>query len=203
MEEDFSENENEFSGGYSSECSSEYDVYDILDREMTPKEKLVGTIKSIQLMIDTQPMSSLMRDDVDFHEYNRSYNYYYKDEYNKKYDDVSSSDTFRMNYESKLIEINTMIKNIIKISREETNDEIIDCIDYMLQSFVIDVLDKINYYNLTGKENCLYKMNNLSAKILHSFNSYKTNKLQECYKHELERNGRIEKKSFMYRFLNY
>lgn len=90
MEDYSSENElnSQMSSGHlSDDClsisyeeSSECDIYDILDRFLTPKEDLVGTIKSIQLMIETQPIISLMKDDVEYHEYNRSYNYYYKDE---------------------------------------------------------------------------------------------------------------------------
>lgn len=200
--------ENELNSQVSSSFdeSSDCDVYDILDRFLTPKEELVGTIKSIQLMIETQPIISLMRDDIDYHEYNRSYNYYYKDEYNKKYDDKEKDleDIFRMNYDSKQIEINTMIKNIIKFSKQNTNEHLIECIDYMLQVFIIDILDKINYYTTTGKGNCLYEMNHKSYKILNSFcNKDKMNRIQEYYDIELQSKKCVDKKSFMNVFLYY
>lgn len=204
MEDYSSENELNSQVSSSYEESSECDVYDILDRFLTPKEDLVGTIKSIQRMIETQPIISLMKDDIEYQEYNRSYNYYYKDEYNKKYDDNETDleDIFRMNYDSKLKEINTMIKNIIKFSKKNTNEHLIECIDYMLQVFITDIFDNINYYSLTGKENCLYEMNHKSHKILNSFcNKDKMNRVQEYYDIELQSKKCVDKKSFMNVFL--
>jgi hypothetical protein len=161
-----SENESECSSKCSSECSSECDIYDILEREISPKEKLFGTLNNLNMLIETSAMKSLMKDDVEIKEYNRNYNYYYKDEYSQKYD---SEEMLQVNYQNKLQQLNRMIKNIIKITKTSSDTVIViavELMNYMLEVFIIDIMENIQYYSITGKKNCLHDTSKVACKIL-------------------------------------
>jgi hypothetical protein len=183
-----------------SDNESNYDIEDILDKPLTSKENLVSILKNINLLLDTSTFISLMKDDVEYQEYNRSYNYYYVNEDNKKHD---NEDTIIINYENKLKEINNMTKNVIKISRI-LSDDIIDCITYMIEKFITDVIEYIPSYCKTGKYNCLHDCNYTSYKILMSLsNEEKITKIPLYYDKELEKRGYIDHKTFMNYFINY